>query len=113
MNPEYVLVSLVGILGGLFVLGLTMYVLFPKAHPEHMQMSPEEESRYELHPTLTPATKEITAENVMDVINDSIESGVEHPALQLRKAQGNDTFQVVNQRRRKMDGYDYDYALRA
>lgn len=62
-------------------------VIFPKTHPEHMVMSPAEEARYEIHPTLRPQTLEITSENVLDVINDSIETGIMHPALALRKSQ--------------------------
>ena len=73
-----------------FVL-LAVALVFPKVHPEHM-MTPAEEARYELHPTLLPQPLVITSENVRDVINDSIETGIEHPALKLRKGTSDEDF---------------------
>lgn len=49
------------------------------------RMSWDEEAKYELHPTVTPQTVTITDENVRDIINISIEEGLEHPALVARK----------------------------
>lgn len=49
------------------------------------RMTPAEEVRFEIHPTLYPEPVAITAGNVQDVINDSIETGIEHPLLRARK----------------------------
>jgi len=65
---------------------LAVKLIFPKVHPEHMTMTVAEEARYEIHPTLRPCPTIITAENVQDIINDSIETGIMHPALALRKS---------------------------
>jgi hypothetical protein len=45
-----------------------------------------EDARFEMHPSLVDNLREITDRNVLDIINDTIESGVEHPALTARKA---------------------------
>jgi hypothetical protein len=65
----------------LVVLGFALYVIFNQAHPEHRIMTIAEEARYELHPTLLSQPTELTADNVNDIVNDTIESGILHPAL--------------------------------
>jgi hypothetical protein len=47
-----------------------------------------EEARYDMHPSLVDSPLEITEDNVLDIINDTIETGIEHPALSNRKAAG-------------------------
>lgn len=79
------------ILAGICLLGI-LVALIVASNPEKVEavqrrLSPAEEARYEMHPTLTPDTVEITAENVRDVIADTIESGTLHPALAARRAQ--------------------------
>lgn len=81
------LIWVIGLAAVLFVFVLVAHVMFYTTTPEYRVMSPAEEAKYELHPTVTPYTTEITAENVKDIINLTIEDGVEHPALALRKAQ--------------------------
>lgn len=48
-------------------------------------LNPSDEAKYELHPTINPQTVEITDKNVRDIIDVSIEDGVDHPALAARK----------------------------
>lgn len=72
-----------GSAGALLLFAVIMQIGFPKMHPEHVNVV--DEARYELHPTLVPGTLVITSANVNDIINDSIESGREHPALTRRK----------------------------
>jgi len=87
------MVTAAGIAGVLVVFLFLAVLTFPKSHPEHMKMSPAEIlacdkwARDAMHPTLAGDPMEITSANVQDVINDSIETGIVHPALALRKSQ--------------------------
>jgi len=73
-----------GSAGAFLLFVVIMQIGFSKMHPEHV-VDVAEEARYELHPTLVPGTLAITTANVNDIINDSIETGLEHPALTRRK----------------------------
>jgi len=72
---------------GVIMVALLLALAVIAGYEKHEQrvMSPEEEARYEIHPTLYPAPVALTAGNVQDVIHDSIETGVEHPLLTARK----------------------------
>lgn len=74
---------------GLIILGIvivTSMVFHPdKVRAIQRKLTPAEEAKFELHPTVSPYTMEITDENVRDVINITIEDGLDHPALAARK----------------------------
>jgi len=74
------------VLAGMSLVGVLVAVSIA-ANPEKVEkvLSPSEEARFELHPTIGPETTKITTENVNDVVNDSIETGVPHPALVARR----------------------------
>ena len=68
----------------LIVCAIMVLAQIAKASQSLRVMRPDEEAKYELHPTVTPQTMEITDANVRDVIDISIEDGVNHPALKKR-----------------------------
>jgi hypothetical protein len=73
---------------GLLLVAVAMMIAIDRGK-KLVKMTPAEEARFEIHPTLLPEPAGITADNVQDVINDTIETGVEHPLLRARK-EGND-----------------------
>lgn len=82
------------IAGILFILGILVLALMAIAtyakHEEVRTLSPAEEEQYETgrfrtnYASLEGATA-ITADNVQAVVDDTIETGVEHPLLTARK----------------------------
>lgn len=79
MSTLAMILFIVGVLFLAFV-GIVIYVKIS----EQSSMSPVEEAKYEMHPTLCGVAA-ITARNVRDIINVTIEDGREHPLLTTRK----------------------------